>query len=481
MKRNLSTPDRENSLGSGPVRKSLAAAILCALTALSGCQGGGGGNTRANEPVQPDAFAEVSAEPNEPRFVTVRTDSGAGSLRQALIDSNAAPGPDVIVFDSQGGVFGPPQTITLHSELPEITGDLTLDGYLEDFLWQSAGVIISGNGEHRILSVSPGAKVSVRNLTLADGRAKHGGAVLNRGRLVVSGVTAINNEASRDGGAISNQKGEVFIINSTLVDNRARGKGGGVASKRGTLTITNSTFSGNAASNGGAVFSSDTLALRNSILANSESKSDCSLSGRGDAASTHNIIERNNSCPGALHEADPKLDRLDYFNGMTKTISLGMRSLALNAGNNRAAVDENGDPLVWDQRGNGDPRFVAGYTDIGAFETQAFPKLVVDTLEDSPIQGCGGGSGDCPLRAAIRLAEASGKPEVITFDLNVFKDHRILELQRPLAVPTSNVTIDASSAGGLSLRAAGNQPVFEGDLQSNVKLIGIRITLPPSK
>ncbi len=49
-------------------------------------------------------------------------------------------------------------------------------------------------------------------------------------------------------------------------------------------------------------------------------------------------------------------------------------------GDNGAAVDEHGEPLRWDQRGNGDPRFVAGITDVGAFERQAFALLVVDTI-----------------------------------------------------------------------------------------------------
>jgi parallel beta-helix repeat protein len=48
-------------------------------------------------------------------------DSGAGSLRQAIIDANASPGADQIDF-SVGG------TITLLSDLPEITDSLIIDG-----------------------------------------------------------------------------------------------------------------------------------------------------------------------------------------------------------------------------------------------------------------------------------------------------------------------------------------------------------------
>ncbi|MFO0807928.1 MAG: right-handed parallel beta-helix repeat-containing protein [Gemmataceae bacterium] len=53
--------------------------------------------------------------------VTTLSDAGAGSLRQAIIDANAAPGADVIQFDVPG-------TITLASALPAVTGPVSIDG-----------------------------------------------------------------------------------------------------------------------------------------------------------------------------------------------------------------------------------------------------------------------------------------------------------------------------------------------------------------
>ncbi|MCP3958924.1 MAG: DUF11 domain-containing protein, partial [bacterium] len=58
-------------------------------------------------------------------FTVINTnDSGAGSLRQAILDANAAGGPDLIDFAVGTGA----QTITLASILPTITGDLVIDG-----------------------------------------------------------------------------------------------------------------------------------------------------------------------------------------------------------------------------------------------------------------------------------------------------------------------------------------------------------------
>lgn len=52
--------------------------------------------------------------------------SGAGSLRQAIIDSNANSGADIIDFDIPGTG---PHTISLTSFLPAFTDQITIDGY----------------------------------------------------------------------------------------------------------------------------------------------------------------------------------------------------------------------------------------------------------------------------------------------------------------------------------------------------------------
>jgi hypothetical protein len=117
-------------------------------------------------------------------------------------------------------------------------------------------------------------------------------------------------------------------------------------------------------------------------------------------------------------------------------------------------VDEYGKPLKWDQRGNGDPRFAAGITDIGAFEQQAVTLIRVDTVEDGDLRGCTRSGGDCSLRGAITLANASPKPQVISFDRKVFADPRTLTPTYPLPEVTVDLTLDASGTGGLTLRGA---------------------------
>src|SRR6516165_2495838 len=56
--------------------------------------------------------------------VTSAADSGRGTLRQAILDSNGTPGPNAIGFAIGSGAA----TIALQSALPTITQPVTIDG-----------------------------------------------------------------------------------------------------------------------------------------------------------------------------------------------------------------------------------------------------------------------------------------------------------------------------------------------------------------
>jgi hypothetical protein len=70
----------------------------------------------------------ASALPAATFTVTSTSDSGAGTLRQAILDANAAAGADTIAFNITGsGVH----TLTPASALPAITGPVVIDGYTQ--------------------------------------------------------------------------------------------------------------------------------------------------------------------------------------------------------------------------------------------------------------------------------------------------------------------------------------------------------------
>jgi hypothetical protein len=407
--------------------------------------------------------------------VTNTKDAGEGSLRQAILNANAHPGPDTIRFDSVTGPFATPQTIALESELPNITGELTIDGYIEGRLWKPTGVTLSGGNAHRVFTVASGAKVALKSLTIADARASRGGGIANQGELVVKGVTFTGNVAEGNGGGLANLGGTLTVINSTFVDNHAGNAGGGLADDSGTVTVTNCTFSGNGAQQGGGIFSNGTILVRNTILANSSGGADCVAVGTLDPGITHNLIEANDGCGDPISTADPRLGTLGGYNGSTHTIPLGGGSPAVNMGDNASAVDEDGNPLRWDQRGNGDPRFAAGITDIGAFEQQAVTILMVDTVEDADLRGCTRTAGDCSLRGAVTLANARGNSDVITFDPKVFLIPRTITLTRPLPDLITDMTIDASNVARVSVASRNRFNVFHVVPGVDVRFVNLRV------
>ena len=421
--------------------------------------------------------AEHDPEPAEELselVVTTAGDAGPGSLRSAIIKAESLPGPDNILFD--GRIFSEPQVISLESPLPEITGEITIDGYIEKALWKANGVIVSGDGRFPVFRVGADASVTIRYLTIADGCSQDGGGIVNLGKLVVSSVTFLDNQSSRDGGAISNLGGSVILINSTFADNQVQNRGGALANLSGWARITNCTFSGNLASQGGAVYNDGQLLMQNTILANSLDGSDCVSEGSFDPASTRNLIEENRGCGTPISSEDPSLEPLNYYNGPAKTFPVGGGSPAVNLGDNALARDENDDPLVWDQRGSGDPRFVAGFTDLGAFEHQRHPYLVVDTLEDTPLRACTkSGVADCPLRGAIEITNTKPEYQVITFDPRVFAEPQTLTLTRPLPEVTLPLTLDASGTRGVRLAADGDFTVLTASSGTALELVDLVI------
>jgi IPT/TIG domain len=80
--------------------------------------------------------------------VTNTSDSGAGSLRQAITDANSNPGADTIVFNIPGsGVH----TIVLTTWLPNATDVLTVDGYTQP--GSSPNTLPLSQGTNAVLNV----------------------------------------------------------------------------------------------------------------------------------------------------------------------------------------------------------------------------------------------------------------------------------------------------------------------------------------
>ena len=79
---------------------------------------------KKREPFQPSLFGLEKRMMPATFLVSTAADSGAGSLRQAILNSNAAPGSNTIDF----GIGTGAQTISLLSALPNITVPVTING-----------------------------------------------------------------------------------------------------------------------------------------------------------------------------------------------------------------------------------------------------------------------------------------------------------------------------------------------------------------
>jgi parallel beta-helix repeat protein len=108
-------------------------------------------------------------DPGGPAFpphftVTTFADSGAGSLRQAILDANSHPGAEIIDFQIGSGV----QTIIPLSSLPTITGPVTIDATTQPGF--AGKPIIEINGQSTFGS---GLAIAASNVTIR-------GLVINR-------------------------------------------------------------------------------------------------------------------------------------------------------------------------------------------------------------------------------------------------------------------------------------------------------------
>ena len=194
--------------------------------------------------------------------VTTTADSGAGSLRQAVIDANANAGPDEITFDPSIDT----QTITLTSGQLNVIEALTVTGN------GPTNTIVDGNASTRIFNVSGGVAFTISGATLQHTLAATGagGAIDSDGAVTLDATTLTDNSATAGGGL---HAAAATIRNGSVVRaNQASTLGGGVAST-GDATVTDSTIGGASASdantsvdNGGGLSAQGTATITNSTV-----------------------------------------------------------------------------------------------------------------------------------------------------------------------------------------------------------------------
>ncbi len=305
-----------------------------------------------------------------------------------------------------------------------------------------------------------------------------GGALYNRfGGLSVTGCTFTGN-FSPTGGAIYNDGGSLKLINSTLTSNSGHTGAGLYSGNFGTTLITNSTFSlNNATINGGVYNANGTLTLNNSIFAAGNGGA-CYRAG-GTINAQNSLISDGLGCVtndlGGNLTGDPKLGGLGNNGGPTNTIALQDSSPAINAGSNALALDKDGNPLLYDQRGSGYDRIANGTVDMGAYEATYTYNFVVDTTSDADLEGCSAAANDCSLRGAINLANTLSGTDTITFDSSVFATNQTITLTSTLPTVTTPMIINGPGEALLTVDGIDTFRVFYADTGSDLTLTGMTV------
>ena len=179
--------------------------------------------------------------------VTTTADTGAGSLRQAVMMARAG---DTIVFSS--ATDG--QSVQLMSVI-NIRKNLTITGNGRKV------TMLDGNAMSRAFSVLDGATVMISDLMIKNGRETIGGglrvragATLTLDGVQVDNCVATGARSNLGGGAVYNQ-GTLYVMNSVLSNNTAlgrQGSGGAIFNAPGgTLDVSYSRIRHNQANRAG--------------------------------------------------------------------------------------------------------------------------------------------------------------------------------------------------------------------------------------
>ena len=158
---------------------------------------------------------QTFTEPPQQSFTVTNTnDSGLGSLRQALLDANAAIGPAEVDVTGLNG------TIALQTQLAVLTNSIRIDGP------GATNLTLSGQNLYRILFIdAAGGQVTLNNLTLANGYAKGG-----------DGGSPLGGGGAGLGGAVFVNQGEVLISGVVFAHNGVAGGNGAGAVENGAIS-----------------------------------------------------------------------------------------------------------------------------------------------------------------------------------------------------------------------------------------------------
>jgi len=281
--------------------------------------------------------------------VTTTADSGAGSLRQALLDAAANAGNDVVAVKPGLG------TITLTSEIQwngsSGTNALVLEG---------AGVKLDFGGAPRGLVDMAGKGLTIRDVTIVG--VGVGGASTSQeaapvyatgGPVRLEGCTISGNQVTSTSqsaaGAVFVTSGDLTIVGCTFADNvvnGARDSSGAVFAESGALDVSDSTITGNSMTSGrdgagGAFGEFGAVTIRNSVVSGNSAQASNGAAGvfaeSGDFEATDSrfdddVAQISDGAGGAFAESGKATIRNCTFLRDTETGTFGAGGVYAESG-----------------------------------------------------------------------------------------------------------------------------------------------------
>jgi hypothetical protein len=357
---------------------------------------------------------------------------GQCTLRAALQIANDTPGPDRILLRGNSGFQNSTYQLTLvgAGEDAAATGDLDVTSEVEIVGKGFTQTLLEAKRlKDRIFDVKPGGKLTLRSVSLFDGKTPKadfdpgapgevsGGCVRSAGESILDSVFFFRCASTDDGGGVSVIGGTANLTNVIFHTCQAKNEGGavevtdlgeatisraaaglcragtgGVVAARGPLTLKQATLSGNKAKVGGAVAvlgGADATILSSTIVSNGKVNLDATggtltvgnsiVSGAGidclgAVTSTGGNLEGETSCgftnTNDQQSQDPLLFPFNFNSGVVPTRAIDASSPATDHGLDGASCE------ATDARGAARadvPSLGVAVCDAGAYEFQPPP------------------------------------------------------------------------------------------------------------
>jgi hypothetical protein len=253
--------------------------------------------------------------------VTNLSDSGAGSLRAAIMSADAMGGTNTITFTST--LTG---TIPLASPLPTLTDNMTIigpsgspnpvtvNGELGGTIFTVTSAVTAAEMENLTISgadsttdgggINNSGTFKLLNCTVSGDTAQapaNGGGIYNSGTLdlVNSTISGDQVQAPEGGGGLYN-RGYAYLVGCTVSgDGGSNVLGGGIDNnKDGTVVVNNDTISGNSGSYGAGILNryfSTLIATNSDFTANNATGYGGAVKTDGHTTITNCIIDGDNT------------------------------------------------------------------------------------------------------------------------------------------------------------------------------------------